>query len=57
MLVLFGLIPVAMCWSERYGSTTLSRIQVLPGGQPVLLAVGAGAAGIIGRELFLALAQ
>lgn len=57
VLVLFGLIPVAMVWSERYSGTTLSRIQVVPGGRPVLVAVAAVAGGIIGRELFTAAAQ
>ena len=54
VLVLFGLIPVAMVWSERYAGTTLSRVQIVPGGKPVLLLVAACAAGVIGRELLLA---
>ena len=47
--------PVAMVWSERYSGTTLSRLQIVPGGRPVLVAVAATAGGIIGRELLLAL--
>ena len=53
VLILFGLIPVAMAWSERYSGTTLSSQQVVPGGQPLLVAVAAGAAAVIGREVFL----
>ena len=59
VLVLFGLIPVAMVWSERFARppTTLTRIEIVPGGKPVLLAVGGSAAAIIARELLLSLAQ
>lgn len=57
VLVLFGIVPVVMAWSERYRGTTLSSIRVVPGGQPVLLAVGAVAAGVITRELALLVAQ
>ncbi len=59
VLVLFGLIPVAMVWSERYARppTTLSRTEIVPGGQLVLLAVGGSAAAIIGRELLLSITQ
>ena len=28
VLVLFGLLPAAMAWSERYSETTLTRVQV-----------------------------
>lgn len=59
VLVLFGLIPVAMVWSERYARppTTLTRTEIVPGGQLVLLGVGGSAAAIIGRELLLSLTQ
>lgn len=55
--MLFGLIPVAMVWSERYAGTTLSRIQVVPGGKPVLVLTAAVAAGVIARELLSSAAQ
>ena len=54
VLVLFGLIPVAMVWSERHGGSALSRIQIVPGGRAVLVVVAALAAGIIGRQLLAA---
>ena len=59
VLVLFGLIPVAMVWSERYARppTTLTRTEIVPGGRLVLLGVGGSAAAIIGRELLLSLTQ
>jgi len=57
VLVLFGLIPVWMVWSERFSGTTLSTIQVVGGGRPVLVGVAAVAAGIIGRELLTTAAQ
>lgn len=57
VLVLFGLIPVAMVWSERYAGTTLSRIQVVPGGKPVLVLTAAVAGGVIVHELFTSVAQ
>jgi tyrosine-specific transport protein len=57
VLTLFGLIPVAMCWSERYGGTSPSRQQLVPGGRPLLLAVAATAGGVIGRELLIATGQ
>jgi tyrosine-specific transport protein len=53
VLVLFGLLPPAMAWSERYWKTTLTDIRVIQGGRPVLLAVGGVAAGIITNELLL----
>jgi len=34
VLVLFGVLPAAMAYSERYGNTTLTRFQV---GAPSLL--------------------
>jgi hypothetical protein len=53
ILPLFGIIPAAMVWSERYGDGTMSRVQIVPGGRPALLLVGGIAAGIIGREVLL----
>lgn len=59
VLVLFGLFPVAMVWSERFSRppTTLTRIEIVPGGRPMLLLVGGTAAAIIGRELLLTITQ
>lgn len=51
MLVLFGIIPVLMAWSERYGGSTLARSELVPGGRGVLAAVGCAAGAIILREL------
>jgi tyrosine-specific transport protein len=52
VLVLFGLVPVAMVWSERYGeSDTLSSREVAPGGKGALVMAGAAAAGVIANQL------
>ncbi|KAK9835560.1 hypothetical protein WJX74_002929 [Apatococcus lobatus] len=51
VLLLFGVIPAAMAWSERYGETTLSRERVVGGGAPALLGIGGFAALVIGKEL------
>jgi tyrosine-specific transport protein len=53
ILTLFGIIPAAMVWTERYGDSTVSHVQLVPGGRPALLLVGGIAAGIIGREVLL----
>lgn len=51
MLVLFGLLPAAMAWSERYGDSTLTHNEIVPGGQFTILAVGGTAGAIITYEL------
>ena len=51
MLTLFGILPAAMAWSERYGDSTLTKIEIVPGGKPVLLLVGGTAAAIIVNEV------
>lgn len=51
VLVLFGLVPVAMVVSERYGGTTLCAIKVAPGGAAMLALTGLTAGGIIINEL------
>lgn len=51
VLVLFGIVPVAMAWSERYGGSTLARFELVPGGRPALVAVGCAAGAVILREL------
>lgn len=62
VLTLFGLLPPAMAWQQRYGSQNANTpnmdsndaqavtAPLVPGGRPVLLALGAGSAGIIARE-------
>ncbi|GMH45738.1 hypothetical protein BSKO_13701 [Bryopsis sp. KO-2023] len=50
VLVLFGIIPAVMTWSERYGGTTLSSVRIVPGGKPAILLVGGAASFVILRE-------
>ncbi|KAK9810442.1 hypothetical protein WJX72_010819 [[Myrmecia] bisecta] len=52
VLVLFGLVPAAMAWSERYGNSTLACARIVPGGKAGLLLVGGVASGVIANELF-----
>ncbi|CAK0749359.1 hypothetical protein CVIRNUC_001904 [Coccomyxa viridis] len=48
VLSLFGLIPAASVWSQRYGSNTrMAAFRAVPGGRVPLLAVGFIAGGII----------
>jgi len=48
VLVLFGIIPAAMAWSDRYSSssTSIKLPQLVPGGK-VTLSLVMGAAGCI----------
>lgn len=55
VLVLFGVLPAAMVYSERSFGSTISAIRVVPGGSPLIFAVGGTAAVIIGNEVVLAL--
>lgn len=50
VMFLFGILPAAMAWSERYGDTTVSRFRVVPGGWASLAVVGVLAAGVIVNE-------
>eukprot|EP00884_Botryococcus_braunii_P002200 jgi/Botrbrau1/11981/Bobra.0115s0017.1 len=50
VMFLFGILPAAMAWSERYGDTTVSRFQVVSGGRASLLLVGGLACAIITNE-------
>lgn len=52
VLVLFGILPAAMAWNERYGNVCLSTPfrPIVPGGRVVLGAVIAGAGYIITSE-------
>lgn len=51
VLVLFGIIPCAMIYSERYWQTTLTTIRVVPEGRLLMLGIGGFAALIIINEL------
>ena len=52
VLVLFGVLPAAMVWRERFALQSAStRIRAVPGGRPVLLAVGGFALAIIVHEM------
>ena len=53
VLVLFGIIPVAMVWSERYAETTLGSERMLPGGKLTLLILGLLASGVILDQAFI----
>lgn len=55
VLVLFGVMPAAMVYSERSFGSTVSTIRVVPGGRPLIVAVGGTAAVIIGNEVVHAL--
>ena len=54
VLVLFGLMPAAMVWNERYAGVLppAANIRVVPGGRVTLLAVG-GLAGAVIINSFL----
>lgn len=47
-MVLFGVIPGAMAWSERYSETSLKPIlpPIVPGGKVTLLVI-MGTAGVV----------
>ena len=51
VMVLFGVLPVAMAWSERYAGTTLTQVRIVPGGKPVLVVMGSISVGIIANEV------
>lgn len=53
VLVLFGVLPGAMAWSERYsGSSSSSRVsELVPGGKVTLVVVIGGALLVIFSEL------
>lgn len=63
VLTLFGIMPAAMAWQARYGASTQQQQAdtaaehlpapepLLPGGAPVLLAVGGAAAAVVMYEL------
>lgn len=58
VMTLFGIIPAAMAWQQRYGTnanadgktridSAPARAEMVPGGQTVLLLVAAAAAYVI----------
>lgn len=51
VLVLFGVIPAAMIYSERYWKTTLTSVRVVPEGRLLMAGVGGFALLIIANEL------
>lgn len=54
VLLLFGIIPVAMVYSERYvDNTTLTRDTLVPGGIPMLFLLGSAATAIIFDQAFV----
>lgn len=50
VLVLFGVIPSLMAWSERYNGATISSIRVVPGGKLSLIFIGGLAITVIANE-------
>lgn len=50
VLVLFGVMPAAMVYSERNWGSTVSSIRVVSGGTPLIVLVGGTAAVIIANE-------
>lgn len=66
VLSLFGLLPAAMAWRERYGggpdgparggAAAAQHVRVVPGGKPVIIGVAALAGGVILHELLELLA-
>lgn len=56
VLVLFGIVPAAMSWSDRYSSSSSSvgmkLPQLVPGGRLTLSLVVGGAGCVIFSEIF-----
>lgn len=52
-MVIFGIIPALMCWTNRYRRPELQNFvkPLVPGGKPMLIAVIALASSMIGYEL------
>lgn len=57
VLVLFGIMPAAMVWSERYGAVLppAANIRVVPGGRGPLLVVGGLAGAVILHSMITSL--
>ena len=49
VLVLFGLMPAAMVWTERYGGVLSpeAAVRIVPGGRTTLIAVGGISGAVI----------
>lgn len=56
VLVLFGVLPAAMSWSERYSKSSLTPITppLVPGGRSTLIIVTGGALFVIFSEILKA---
>lgn len=50
VLVLFGVLPAMMAWSERYGGTTVTSTQIVQGGRLSLICIGGLAGAVILAE-------
>jgi tyrosine-specific transport protein len=51
ILVLFGIVPAAMAWVQRYGSDADPQIEpALPGGRPVLAGMAIAAGLVVAGE-------
>jgi hypothetical protein len=67
VMSLFGVLPVVLAWKQRYGSgegtveearrMQVAVVELLPGGQPVLLATGLAASAVIINQAHLHLDQ
>lgn len=58
VLTLFGILPPAMAWRLRYGAQTTQEfetgreMEIIPGGQLMLLAVAGAASAVVVYEVF-----
>lgn len=51
VMTLFGVMPAAMAWKQRYGNAgSLVDVQMVPGGRFMLATVAVAAAGIIANQ-------
>lgn len=50
VLVLFGVLPALMAWSERYSGSTVTSTQIIQGGRLSLIAIGGIAGAVILSE-------
>ncbi|GAX73302.1 hypothetical protein CEUSTIGMA_g756.t1 [Chlamydomonas eustigma] len=58
VMSLFGILPVALCWQQRYiGNTVAQSMELVPGGKPVLLFLGGAATAVIFNQAIMHLAQ
>ncbi|KAG1665882.1 hypothetical protein FOA52_005371 [Chlamydomonas sp. UWO 241] len=62
VLSLFGVLPPVLAWLQRYGSSdgvppAAGRVEMVPGGRPMLVAVGACGAAVIANQAHIHLTQ